>query len=232
MRYLTKKNYALEEVESEGSWAISYGDMITLLLSFFVIFFTTDLQKEKVHKLNDYMSFSMEDLKQIPSEILKRGEKSTSMFDKKELEGLDVKIQQANNKIMVSFGRFSFFKSGQTDVRPEGIVILKKFVDKYIPYAGTYSLSIKGFTDKKRVSSINNRRYKDNLELSALRSISAMRVMQASGIPLNRMEIAGAGELHLIDELIPEIKAASDSEKNEYSRTIIIVISPEKESWL
>jgi flagellar motor protein MotB len=232
MRYLTKNNYALEEVESEGSWAISYGDMITLLLSFFVIFFTTDLQKEKIHKLNDYMSFSMEELKQIPEDIIRSGAKSTSMFDKKELEGLDVKIHQANNKIMVSFGRFSFFKSGQTDIRPEGVAILQKFVEKYMPYAGTYSLSIKGFTDKKKVSSIKNRRYKDNLELSALRSISAMRAMQNAGIPLNRMEIAGAGELHLIDELIPEIKAASESEKNDYSRTIIIVISPEKESWL
>ena len=59
-----------------------------------------------------------------------------------------------------------------------------------------------------------------------------MRVIQQAGIPLNRMEIAGAGELNLIDELIPEIKAASEHEKNEYSRTVIIVISPEKESWL
>ena len=232
MRYLAKKNYTLEEAEGEGSWAISYGDMITLLLSFFVIFFTTDLQKEKVQKLNDYVSFSMEELKQIPSDILRSSEKSTSMFDRKDLEGLDVKIQQSNNKILVSFGRFSFFKSGQTDIRPEGVAILQKFVDKYLPYAGTYSLSIKGFTDKKKVSSINHRRYKDNLELSALRSISAMRAMQNAGIPLNRMEIAGAGEMHLIDELIPEMKTATEKEKNEYSRTVIIVISPEKESWL
>ena len=59
-----------------------------------------------------------------------------------------------------------------------------------------------------------------------------MRIIQQAGIPLNRMEIAGAGELNLIDELIPEIKSASEHERNEYSRTVIIVISPEKESWL
>jgi chemotaxis protein MotB len=231
MRYLTKKSYHLEE-ESEGSWAVSYGDMITLLLSFFVIFFTTDAHKEKVQNLNNYMSFSFEELKNIPGELFKAGHKSTVEFTKKDLNGLDVKVHQSNNKVIVSFGKFSFFKSGHTDLRPEGVEILKKFAEKYLPYAGTYSLSIKGFTDKVKVSSVSNRRYRDNLELSALRSISAMRTMQLQGIPLNRMEIAGAGELELISDLIPEIQTATTDEKNEYSRTVIIVISPEKESWL
>lgn len=231
MRYLAKKSYHLEE-ESEGSWAISYGDMITLLLSFFVIFFTTDLTKDKANSLNNYMSFSMEELKQIPAEMLKSGSKSTVQIDQKSMDGLDIKVHQAHNRVMISFGRFSFFKSGQTEVRKEGVEVLKKFVEKYLPYAGTYSLSIKGFTDKTKVSSSNHRRYKDNLELSALRSISAMRTMQRAGIPLNRMEIAGAGELNLINDLLPELKSASENEKNDFSRTIMIVISPEKESWL
>ena len=37
-----KKYEEVEEVDSEGSWAVSYGDMVTLLLTFFIIFFTTD----------------------------------------------------------------------------------------------------------------------------------------------------------------------------------------------
>jgi chemotaxis protein MotB len=232
MRYLSKKIYHLDEAESEGSWAISYGDMITLLLSFFVIFFTTDTKKEKIQNMNNFMSFSMEELKDIPSEILRAGERASLKFDTSELKGLDIKIQQSSDRTIISFGRFSFFKSGQTDVSEEGTEILRKFAEKYLPYAGTYSLSIKGFTDKVKVSSASNRRYRDNLELSALRSISAMRVIQQAGIPLNRMEIAGAGELNLIDDLIPEIKSASAQERNQYSRTVIIVISPEKESWL
>lgn len=230
MRYLAKKKYHLEE-ESEGTWAISYGDMITLLLSFFVIFFTTDAHKERANSLNNYMSFSMEELKDIPAQLFHTGGKSTVDLKKKEFEGLDIKIHQVNNKVMISFGRFSFFNSGSTSVRESGVEILKKFVEKYLPYAGTYSLSIKGFTDKVKVRPGKNR-YEDNLELSALRSIAAMRVLQQAGIPLNRMEIAGAGELNLISEIIPEIASVTDEQTKEYSRTIIIVISPEKESWL
>jgi flagellar motor protein MotB len=228
MRYLAKKKYHLEEEESEGSWAVSYGDMITLLLSFFVIFFTTDLKKDQASDLNQYMSFSMEELKMIPAEMLKT--KSTS--PKVDLKGLDIQIHQFKDKVIVSFGRFSFFRSGQTELRPEGAAVLAKFVEKYLPYAGTYSLSIKGFTDRTRVQFSPNKKYRDNLELSALRSISAMRALQKSGIPLNRMEIAGAGELNLIKKIIADPKDLTAAELNDYSRTIMIVISPEKESWL
>lgn len=228
MRYLSKKNYHIEE-ESEGSWAVSYGDMITLLLSFFVIFFTTDLKKEQASSLNSYMSFSMEELKNIPVELMK---KDAQNLDVKRLEGLDIKVHQIKDKVIISFGRFSFFKSGQTELRSEGKLILNKFVEKYLPYAGTYSLSIKGFTDKTKVSLSPHKRFRDNLELSALRSISAMRVLQKSGIPLNRMEIAGAGEMSLIQQIITDSNSLTVNELNDYSRTIMIVISPEKESWL
>lgn len=228
MRYLTKKQYHLEEPEGEGSWAISYGDMITLLLSFFVIFFTTDLKKEQSDKLNQYMSFSMEELKMIPGEMLK----ANSIADKVDVKGLDIQVHQLKDKVIVSFGHFSFFKSGQTELRPEGIAVLNKFVEKYLPYAGTYSLSIKGFTDRTKVQVTPGKRYRDNLELSALRSISAMRTLQKSGIPMNRMEIAGAGELNLIQKIIPDTSKLSADELNDFSRTIMIVISPEKESWL
>lgn len=228
MRYLAKKKYHMEEEESEGSWAVSYGDMITLLLSFFVIFFTTDLKKEQASSLNQYMSFSMEELKMIPAEMLK----TDSISSKIDLKGLDIQVHQFKDKVIVSFGRFSFFNSGHTALRPEGAAVLAKFVEKYLPYAGTYSLSIKGFTDRTRVSYSPHKRYRDNLELSALRSISAMRALQKSGIPLNRMEIAGAGELNLLQKIITEPSQLSAVELNDYSRTIMIVISPEKESWL
>jgi len=41
------------EIDSEGSWAISYGDMVTLLLTFFIIFFAADKFKmQKALKLD------------------------------------------------------------------------------------------------------------------------------------------------------------------------------------
>ena len=34
-------------IDTEGSWAISYGDMITLLLGFFILFFSLEPETKK-----------------------------------------------------------------------------------------------------------------------------------------------------------------------------------------
>ncbi len=230
MRYLTKKTYHLDDSDGEGSWAISYGDMITLLLSFFVIFFTTDLKKETAQKKQAFMNFSLQELREIPTEISKESQNSKSPIDADSFLDLDIQVREANDKIVISFGRYSFFNSGQVDVKDETVKILNKFAEKYLPHAGTHRLSIKGFTDTKKVSNPNLRRFKDNLELSALRSIAAMRVLQQAGLPLNRMEIAGAGELNDINRFIPDLLGLTKEERDNYSRTIILVISPEREN--
>ncbi|MBL7686769.1 MAG: hypothetical protein JNJ49_01955, partial [Bdellovibrionaceae bacterium] len=40
-----------EEADSEGSWAISYGDMVTLLLCFFILFFTVNPNKDQTESV-------------------------------------------------------------------------------------------------------------------------------------------------------------------------------------
>jgi chemotaxis protein MotB len=231
MRYLKKKSYHLEEEVSEGSWAISYGDMITLLLSFFVLFFTTNPEADKVKKLNSFVSFSLDEMKPFTPI---RPENKTNAVNQSipKINGLDIKVSNVGDQIVVTFGSYSFFDSGKTEVREEAIKVLQRFSDRLIPFVGNYRISVKAFTDKRKVSEINLRRYKDNLELSALRSISAMRVLQKSGIPLARMQIAGAGEMNAVESIIPKADALTSEEINNISRTVVIVISPEKESWL
>jgi flagellar motor protein MotB len=57
MNFLKNHKEVASEEESEGTWAVSYGDMITLLLSFFVIFYNTDFEKEKTLKINHHLYY-------------------------------------------------------------------------------------------------------------------------------------------------------------------------------
>jgi len=226
-----------EEIDQEGTWAISYGDMITLLLSFFVIFFTTDPQKEKRKSMNDFLHFEIENLQGSSSELKKSVEKDNTQavktIDNLQIDqSLDVEnpmnvdVKSIGESLVVSFNNVSFFSSGQIDINQKSKDLLEKFAQKYIPFAGKYRLSVKAFTDVRPVKS-SKRKYRDNLELSVMRSISAMRVLQQSGIPLNRMMIAGMGELEKIHQVHDLKSGLDEKEKLALARTIVLVIVPD-----
>jgi flagellar motor protein MotB len=232
VRLLSKASYHEEEADSEGTWALSYGDMITLLLSFFVIFFTTDPKQVKLEKMNRHLTFQLENL--VPAVMPLSSETGQGPKVKMPLiPGLNMRAHEVGESIVVTFQDTSFYNSGAIVLKAQGEKLLNEFAEKYLPYAGNYRLAIKGFTDKRKVVKRRNtfKKYDDNLELSVLRSVSAMRVLQQAGVPLNRMEIAGAGELELIDRVLPRKEGLTEEELNSYSRTIVLVIQPVKESW-
>jgi flagellar motor protein MotB len=69
------------------------------------------------------------------------------------------------------------------------------------------------------------RRFKDNLELSALRAVSAMRELQELGVPLHRMKVGGYGEIR---------KLAGDASDSDLAlaRKLVLVIEPELKETL
>jgi len=141
-----------------------------------------------------------------------------------------IKVSQQGEKLVVSFGTTSFFQSGGTELSAKGAALLRRFTERYLPYASSYRLAIKAFTDSRPVSFRGGRRFRDNLELSALRSISAMRELQRAGLPLVKMELAGAGELRAMAQTLPAASALTKTELDALSRTVVLVVSPEKES--
>lgn len=221
------KHHGAEEEVDDGTWALSYGDMITLLLSFFVIFFTTDFKEEKAEKLNRHLSLTLEGATPVTHE-------KTPNHSLPEIGLPEVKAVAVDGVLVVTFGKISFFDSGSLGVHEEGHRVLQDFAAKFLPYAGNYRIAVKGFTDKRKVLKIEGiqRKYDDNLELSALRSLAAMRILQRNGIPLDRMEIAGVGEMRAMNKILPEASGLTETELNALSRTIVVVVKPEKESWL
>lgn len=254
MKFIKLKKQHEEEVESEGSWAVSYGDMITLLLSFFVIFFTTDFDKKKQQDMNEHF---MSDIATIDfgETSKKKGvdeESAVAVTAQTSAEALmDNLMAQVNgkpsagsdnyfgnlskvevipwkNNLIIKFKEISFFRSGQVELTGEGEKVLKAFSEKYMPYAGTYKLSVKAFTDRRKVVKVTGR-FKDNLELSALRAVAAMRELQKDGIPISMMDIAGHGEMVKIQNYLESSNVMTEEQKNALSRTIVMIIKPEKE---
>lgn len=173
-----------------------------------------DLTLEKGKAKRTDMRFHEPDMK---DEELKNFEQYTARFHK------------IGRSIMVEFPSASFFELGKVNPREKSFIRLERFAKYYMPYAGKYMLNIRAFTDSNPVK-VNKNRYKDNLELSALRSISTMRVLQKYGIPLSRMQLAGHGVNKVIEKKLKErIQEYTKSEKDALARTIILLIKPEEE---
>lgn len=223
-----------EEQENDELWAISYGDMITLLLSFFVIYFSVDPKKNDMDKLDNHLisSFKMVDLKNsksMPPSIKTDGSKKM-LGDSPKFDALkNAKITKIDDRLLVTFDQMSFFSTAKVEPHAQGEIALKEFAAKFLPYAGLYKIGIKAFTDKRPVK--NQYRFKDNMELSALRALAALRVLQKAGIPLDRMEIAGYGEMNKLHSLIDakKLQELTDLQIKDLSRTIVLIIKHENE---
>jgi flagellar motor protein MotB len=235
MKLKKLNDQSFEEHESDELWAISYGDMITLLLSFFVIYFSTDFKKGKEAELDNHLisSFKMIDMKvdsKIPPTVINNG-KDKIFEDAPKFDLLkNAKITKLEDRLIVTFEKMSFFKTGEIDPNAEGVEMLKAFAAKFTPYSGLYHISIKAFTDTRTVTN-GRHRYKDNMELSALRALAALRIIQKAGVPLNKMEIAGYGEMNKLQSLIAKEKLITFTPEQikDFSRTLILIIKHDNE---
>jgi chemotaxis protein MotB len=223
MKRTKKANPDDHGVDAEGSWAISYGDLITLLLGFFVLFFSVDPDKDKQKTL---MNSSVSAL-QVLSTSQGRIEESWSgdLVEQPIATSLGATVHQIGQKIYIDFPGISFFRSGGTDLTADGQDALSRFVTEYLPYAGHHVLNVVGFTDERpiRISRVA----KDNWELSVLRALAAQRLMRSKGIPLASMRIAGHGVYS--EKLSTQFTKDSKEylESLAQARRVVLIIEPE-----
>lgn len=216
-----------EAVDTEGSWAISYGDMITLLLTFFILFFSTDQQKDRMDAMETSLLARLESKSQPDAKMNGGGQDPT--VDVNLTEPLATRVHKVGSRLIVEFPETSFFDLGAVSPTKNGVSELKKFVSIYMPYAGNYLLGIRAFTDNKKVRK-GIHRYADNVELSALRAVATMRVLQGLGVPLDRMRLGGYGELKMTAEDLSRAIASTPDYSTKglaLARKVVLVIEPE-----
>jgi flagellar motor protein MotB len=142
-----------------------------------------------------------------------------------ELPALEAELVKVDDKLVIQFPNISFFNSASTDLTRKGRSVLETFSRTYLPYAGKTVLNIIGFADKRPVRSMY--RFRDNLELSVLRAVSAQRVIEKAGIPIARTRLMGHG---VKDRLAKGEMARSERDRLALSRKIMLIIEPQRGS--
>jgi chemotaxis protein MotB len=178
-----------EEEDISSFWLITYADMVTLLLSFFLLMYSFSVLSEEhqqrlVEELREVsdnrlkMEKPREDLEQAAREIAAQFQKDETFVENTETEvtvGLSSEVTFASGDDALSpGGRSALLKAG---------AILAKLPN---------TIRIEGHTDAVPV---RGGRFSSNWHLSAGRAQSVVRLLAESGVDARRMQVVGFGDV-------------------------------------
>jgi chemotaxis protein MotB len=182
-RGVTREWLTYESVTSRGSWIISYADMMTIILTFFILLLSISTIKQTrfevlVDALTGVKVGNLQEVKQKIDEVVERealgGQVSTSIDE----DGLTVEFSNA-----------LLFESGSADLTDRADEVLEPIAGHLVADLETgYGLIIEGYTDDVPIS---NREYRSNWELSTSRGINVMRRLNSAGLDARRMSVQG-----------------------------------------
>jgi chemotaxis protein MotB len=140
---------------------------------------------------------------------------------KDEIEQGQIVITELKGKLTVDVVDKVLFDSGQAEIKPEGLAVLKKVVDILIPVTDKI-IRVEGHTDNVPIKGGLAKRYPTNWELSAARAITVTRYLENEGLDPALLSAAAFGEY----QPVADNATAEGRAKN---RRIAIVLLPREE---
>jgi chemotaxis protein MotB len=181
-RYLLAESGAVRD-----RWLISYTDMVTILLILFVSVAAQGM-KARIPPPPPAIAAAP-----TPAPVAPPVVKRPALVEaerKLKPEGLDVKLESRG--LVISLLQSILFASGDDRVNPEAWPSLSRIAD--VLRANSNKVVLVGHAD---TTPIHNRRFHDNWQLSAARSISLLALLKTQyGIPESRLSIESFGSNH------------------------------------
>lgn len=182
--------------EDTDAWLITYADMVTLLLCFFIILFSISEPNGEI-------------IKQVSAELRKQGfyedvgvvgDPYDTMKEELSLQlgasGYDsaVAISEQDDVINLELASSSIFQSGSAKFTATALPLLKLLSDQLLTLADKeIVVEIEGHTDD---SPIATAQYPSNWELSASRASNVVRYFIAQGFPAAKLRAIGLSDTH------------------------------------
>ncbi len=176
---------------TDNLWLITYSDVVTLLLVFFVLiiaFSVVDQSKFEViaeaikaNKFDGKKTLPFQKFEQELQKIIEKNDLEEKVVVNKQPLGVSIELSGE-----------SLFQSGEAILNATGSLAIKQLAKaiKNIEYPN-YQVEIEGHTDDVP---INNEKYSSNWELSVFRAIDVLKLLTEQGIPNDKFKIAGYGE--------------------------------------
>jgi len=180
----------------EQSWLLSYSDMVTLLLAFFVLFFAiSQVDPVKYEMIMQYFSRS----ETMPLHVLEQ--KFKELVKSHALEQ-SVDVDLTPEGLLVNFHDNILFDSGRAELKARAFPILGE-LSKILnsPDVQERRIQVEGHTDS--VPLTKNSDYPSNWELSTARASSVIRHLLTNDVNSKRFVAVGYADTHLKEDETP-----------------------------
>lgn len=179
----------------DTSWMLTYGDVITLLMIFFVLMFSSSkLSEEKFDKVAQSINESLNrpgpdpeaDPTQAPTIPPLQSAQALldQMIKDRDLE-MEMQTTLTPSGLMIELSSNSFFQSGSADIKPtmiKSLVDLSEIIQDFP--TEDYQVDVEGHTDNVPINTIQ---FPSNWELSALRAVNVAHIFEDNGMPRERI---------------------------------------------
>jgi chemotaxis protein MotB len=177
--------------ENTDSWLMSYADMITLLMCFFIIFVSvSEPKKEKFSVITEGLAnkFGSVDLS-TPFEGVFRA--MQTVIETRQVFR-DVAIAKSENSIDMELSASAFFERDSAKLSEEKLPVLAELADslKTVSFMD-YRITVEGHTNDVEV---NTPIYPSNWELSSARAARTVRFFIERGLPASRLKAVGLAD--------------------------------------
>lgn len=200
--YRRRRDEIENELNKGALWAVTYGDLMSYLMIFFLVLFSFSVAKSDKTKSRKYEESLSNIQKAFGGKANFQGIERAKAQEQEsqvesnlkasvvsgELKNL-VQIQSTERKVKLVLTEGVLFASGRADLKPPAKKVLIPIAAelKKIPNA----VIIEGHTDNVPVRS---GKYESNWELSMARAYSVLRFMQEQGISSKHLAGIGYGE--------------------------------------
>jgi chemotaxis protein MotB len=192
----------------EAHWAVSYVDVLTLLLCFFIVFYSAGEKDQKSNVMSVIVGEFGEKSSATPDADPGRGpaNESTQKSEKASwMQSLNVVLQENENvemkteaeTVYVSFRTTEFFAPGKTELTTAGRKVVEKFAKVMTPHKDAVRVAVQGHTDGLKVSP-GRHSYKDNWELSVLRATRVLSLLIKKGFDSSALSAEGYADTRSI----------------------------------
>ncbi len=179
-----------KQEQDEGGWLTTFADMMTLLMTFFVLLFAmSTLDPVKLEQFGNSTNKKKGSTKKSKKVSLSQINKEVKkLVVEQELQS-QVKVSMDARGVTLGIASDLAFGSGTATLSRE----IKSFLVKLVSTMerATYAIAVEGHTDN---DPIRSSQFPSNWELSAARSSAVIRYLTSQGIAADKFRAIGFGD--------------------------------------